>query len=131
MHIEQDLRMPGAVVLQVKGEVTNRHFHRFNDATEPTQYDGRSLLILDIRLVQFIASIGIGALITALRAWRRADGLMVLTKPKPPVAEVLHRIGIEKIISIYDNVNEAYQDNIGADGRLIISTELPKEDSAS
>lgn len=67
----------------------------------------KSSIICDLSLLEFIASIGLGTLVTNAKAARRRGGNLVLVNPQPIVAKVLATTGIDKIIPVYDNYDAA------------------------
>jgi anti-anti-sigma factor len=64
-------------------------------------------LIIDMSGVTFISSIGIRHLVMAAKALSRRNGILVLLKPTPMVAEVLTTTGITEILPIVETDAEA------------------------
>jgi anti-anti-sigma factor len=66
-------------------------------------------VIVDLSGVDFMASQGIGLLLTNGRKLMRAGQKMVLLNPKRLVAAVLHTSGVEKVIPIAHDLDDAVQ----------------------
>jgi anti-sigma B factor antagonist len=64
-------------------------------------------VIMDLSLVEFMASIGIGAIVGAANAARQRGGKIVLFNPRPIVALVLEKTGVDAIIPIVTNLDAA------------------------
>ncbi len=64
-------------------------------------------IIIDLSLVEFIASIGLGTLVTNAKTVRRRGGNLVLLNPQPIVAKVLKSTGIDDIVPVYDDFDAA------------------------
>jgi anti-sigma B factor antagonist len=65
------------------------------------------LLLVDLRNVSFIGSMGIRSLVVPAQAVRRRGGKMVLMAPPPMVEEVLKTSNIHEIIPIVPDVEAA------------------------
>lgn len=58
-------------------------------------------LIVDMRQLDFLASLGIRTLVSTSKTLAAKDGRMVLLSPQPNVEQVLRTSGIDTIIPIY------------------------------
>ncbi|MFI5252139.1 MAG: STAS domain-containing protein [Bacteroidota bacterium] len=67
----------------------------------------KALIVLDLSQVDFMASIGIGALVSAARSLKLRRGKMVLLNPQPFVERVLEQTHINTLIPIYQNFEDA------------------------
>jgi anti-anti-sigma factor len=68
---------------------------------------GLNLLILDMRLVKFINSTALGAVIKAHKRCRAEGGDLVVAQPSPFVRDVMNKVGIDKLITLYDSEADA------------------------
>ena len=64
-------------------------------------------VVVDLSSVPFLASIGIGMLISSAKAVQNRGGKMVLLNPVPMVADLLTMMGINEIIPIFDDLDAA------------------------
>jgi anti-anti-sigma factor len=103
MELRNERLMEGVDKLTLAGRMDSAGVqeidHRFTALTA-TQ---KALILVDLSLVSFLASIGIRTLVTNAKALRRRGGSMALLKPQPLVAEVLKTAGIDTIIPIFDD----------------------------
>jgi len=67
----------------------------------------KAFVIVDLSHVDFMASIGIGALINAAKSLRLRKGKMVLLNPQPYVGDVLEKTQISSILPICQSFEEA------------------------
>jgi len=67
----------------------------------------KALIVVDLSLVSFLASIGIRTLVISAKALRRRGGHMALLSPQPQVADVLRTAGIESVIPTYHDLEMA------------------------
>lgn len=67
----------------------------------------RALVVVDLSLVSFLASIGIRTLVVNAKALRRRGGRMALVNPQPLVAHVLRTAGIEILIPTFNDLTLA------------------------
>lgn len=67
-------------------------------------------LIVDLDGVDFMDSSGLGALMSGLKRAREKGGKLVLAGPREAVAKVLSISGLDKVFSIYPNIEAAMAD---------------------
>jgi anti-anti-sigma factor len=67
----------------------------------------RSFVVLDLALVEFLASIGVSVIVRTARTLSSRGGRLVLLSPKPNVADVLIRTQIDQIIPVFDDLAKA------------------------
>ena len=79
----------------------------------------RTLAIVDLAGVEFLASIGIATLVRNAKAARLRDGNMVLLNPQPQVARVLAVSRIDQVIPVCYDLDEALTAVRGTASRLL------------
>jgi anti-sigma B factor antagonist len=67
----------------------------------------RNNIVLDLKEVDFISSIGLRAIIFTYKSVKRADGDLRLASPSPAVEMVLKTLGLTPMFSIYPSSKEA------------------------
>ncbi|MGO9443495.1 MAG: STAS domain-containing protein [Thiobacillaceae bacterium] len=87
------IRLSGRLDLKGSDEIAQRF-------TSLTATD-RNHVIVDMREVQFIASIGMRLLLSCAKAKSNRGGQLVLVGLQPSVREALETAGIESLIRIY------------------------------
>jgi anti-anti-sigma factor len=71
--------------------------------------DDDNLIVLDMARVRFIDSISLGMLVPLQLYARRMRGDMGVMALQPKIRELFKALSLDKIIKVYDNVNEAAQ----------------------
>ena len=66
-------------------------------------------VIIDMAGVEFLASIGIRLILSSAKAISRRGSKVVILNPQPMVEDVFKTSGINKLIEIYHDYNEACQ----------------------
>jgi anti-anti-sigma factor len=69
----------------------------------------KSLVAVDISGVTFLASIGMRTLVSSARALMNRGGAMALANPQPLVQQALIAAGIDSLIPIYPDAQQATQ----------------------
>ena len=64
-------------------------------------------LVLDLSGVAFVDSSGIGALIGALRRSRETGSAVAVCSPRPSVNRVLDLVGLDRLVPVVANVEQA------------------------
>ncbi len=67
----------------------------------------RGFVVLDLALVEFLASIGVSVILRTARALSSRGGRLVLLSPRPGVADVLNRTQIDRIIPVFHDLATA------------------------
>src|SRR5262245_34004697 len=67
----------------------------------------QNFIVVDLALVEFLASMGIATLVRNARAVRLRRGNMVLLNPRPNIEQLLTSMGITRIIPVSHSLDEA------------------------
>jgi stage II sporulation protein AA (anti-sigma F factor antagonist) len=94
-------------VLTLKGEFDTIHVPVLQEEVEALVERGFGHLILDLRLVKFINSTALGAIIRAHKRCKAEGGELVLSQPSNFVRDVIKKVGIDKLIPMYETESEA------------------------
>lgn len=89
--------------LTLKGEFDTFYCPALMDEVEDLLDRGVNHLILDMRLVKFINSTALGAVIKAHKRARAEDGDLVVAQPSPFVRDVMTKVGIDKLIDLHED----------------------------
>ena len=68
---------------------------------------GETRLVIDLSAIDYISSKGLAALLSAAKKLRLAEGRFVLAGIKDPVRTVMEISGLNKIFTIFPNVEAA------------------------
>jgi anti-sigma B factor antagonist len=89
-----------AVVLQVKGDVDAQTFEQLEDTMGSLIGRGVYRIIVELSEVRYLASAGVGVLISALCQARERGGSVVLMRPTETVYNVLELLGILAVFEV-------------------------------
>jgi anti-anti-sigma factor len=106
MNIDTNLSDDYAV-LSIKGEFDTFHCPRFQEQIDNVVEQGISFIILSMRLVKFINSTALGAIIKASKVCKAQDGALVLSQPSSFVRDIVGRLGIDQIMPVFDDEEQA------------------------
>lgn len=106
MKIDKSLHDDYAI-LTLKGEFDTFYCPTLMQEVETLVERGVNHLILDMRLVKFINSTALGAVIKAHKRCRAEGGDLVIAQPSPFVRDVMNKVGIDKLVTLHDTESEA------------------------
>ena len=89
--------------LTLKGEFDTFYCTPLLEEVEDLLERGVNHMILNMRLVKFINSTALGAVIKAHKRCRAEDGELVIAHPSPFVRDVMTKVGIDKLIDLHDD----------------------------
>jgi anti-anti-sigma factor len=104
----ESVDLPGDIVqLKLVGRLdmdgTQAIYNKFTFATTTR----RAKMIVDLSGVTFLASIGIRLLLTSAKAQATRGGKMILAAPQPMVRHVIEIAGIDKLVTLVEDVETA------------------------
>ncbi len=100
MKIDKSLHDDYAT-LTLKGEFDTFYCPALMEEVEDLVERGINHLILDMRLVKFINSTALGAVIKAHKRCRAEGGDLVISQPSPFVRDVISKVGIDKLVAMH------------------------------
>jgi anti-sigma B factor antagonist len=100
-------RKPGYAVLSVAGDVDAGTEQLFRDALTSVLAHGVPRIAVDLSLVDFMSSAGIGVLMGVRRVLADAGGSLALASPHGQVAQVLSMTGVAEVIPVTASVPDA------------------------
>ena len=95
----------GHVVCSPVGEVEAYTVAAFRDALAELSTSDR--LVIDMSLVTFVDSAGLGALIGGIRRTRDLGGSVAVACGRPTIRKLLHNTGFDRIVPVTETVQEA------------------------
>ncbi|WP_278921985.1 MULTISPECIES: STAS domain-containing protein [Pseudophaeobacter] len=100
-------RADGAQIVTVNAERIDAAMAiQFKEDMRAETEDGTDRIILDLSLVQFIDSSGLGAIVAAMKQLGR-DRRLDLAGPTPMVEKVFRLTRMDTIFNLYSTLNEA------------------------
>jgi len=97
----------GMQVLSLIGKLDIFSKNNFNETIDYHREQGTKGIILNIRGVTFIDSVGIGALVSAAKIFKQMKGKVLLVNPQETVQHILEQTNIVQLIPIF-SADEAY-----------------------
>jgi anti-anti-sigma factor len=92
----------------VSGAMDAHTFEPFFKAVSKLIEAGTLRIVLDLREMSYITSVGINYLVNLRLLRKKAGGEVVLVKPQPQVQNVLQMIGLLPVLPIAETVEEAW-----------------------
>jgi anti-sigma B factor antagonist len=100
-------RQGQAAVVEVAGSVSITEADRLRQTLEQLAAERFPLLVLDLGRMDFISSLGLGAIIAGHLKCRHHRGQIRLVNPQQAVRELLETTRLTKLFGIYDSVQQA------------------------
>lgn len=100
----------GVVVLKPEGRLNMVAAPAVREAVASIVDSGRSRVAVDLSGVEFIDSSALGALISGLKTTRQAGGDLRIAGANDQVKLVLSLTNLERVLTPYDTVENAYGD---------------------
>ena len=97
----------GAAVLRVSGEVDVATAPRLREQVVSLVGDGERRIVVDLEVVDFIDSTGLGVLVGALKRVRTHGGELVIVCTQPRLLKVFEITGLVRVFELHDTVNAA------------------------
>ena len=100
-------RHDGAAVVSISGSVSMAEAERLGKRLEKLAAEKAPIIVLEMSEMDFICSLGLGAIITGHLKCCHHCGQIRLVNPTPPVRELLETTRLTKLFDIYDNIEQA------------------------
>lgn len=99
MNIDTTLTADYAI-LTLKGEFDTFHCPRFQEEVEDILKRDIRYIVLNMRLVKFINSTALGAVIRASKMCKAEEGELTLSSLSPFVEDILNKLGIDQMLTV-------------------------------
>ncbi|MEM8713681.1 MAG: STAS domain-containing protein [Planctomycetota bacterium] len=105
MHITAE---PGDshVVLHLRGEFDTFYCHLLEEEIAAVQKSGIQLVVLNLRLVKFINSTALGAIIKASKALTKDGGMLVISRPSAFCRDIIEKVGLNRVVPVAETDEE-------------------------
>lgn len=100
-------RRDDAVVCRIAGSATMDTSHRFHEQLLEACPESAALMIVDLRELDFICSLGLGSLVASHLRVRKSGGWLRLVGPRPAVREMLEMTRLDLLMPVFASVDEA------------------------
>jgi anti-anti-sigma factor len=102
MHINVEHREDYAV-LHLRGEFDTYYCRHLQEEIDALIEAGTVNAILNLRLVKFINSTALGAIIKASKSLGAHGGKLALSRPSAFCRDIIEKVGLDRVVPIYDN----------------------------
>ncbi|MFT7677933.1 MAG: anti-sigma B factor antagonist [Planctomycetota bacterium] len=129
MHITVDPSDSHAI-LHLRGEFDTYYCPLLQEEIDGLSKAGINQVVLNLRLVKFINSTALGAIIKSSKMLSGSGGKLVISRPSPFCRDILEKVGLDRVVSVFDNDEDAVG-SLSGDAGLAESESDFKEDPSS
>jgi len=112
MHIQAEPR-ENYTVLHLRGEFDTFYCPLLQSEVDSLMAAGVHHIVLNLRLVKFINSTAMGAIIKASKSLKAAGGQLTISRPSSFCRETLTKVGLERVVPIFDSDEAAGEAMLG------------------
>ncbi len=88
-------------VLHLRGEFDTYYCPLLQQEVNALLHAKDVRVVLNLRLVKFINSTALGAIIKASKSLQQAGGRLAISRPSPFVKEILEKVGLDRVVPIF------------------------------
>lgn len=103
MKVLKEYLSSGVAVLTLRGEFDSFVTNAFSGVIQSVIDEGYAKVVLNMRLVKFVNSTGLGAMIKGRKHCKEAKGDLVVSQPSAAVREAMESLGLDRLFSLYDD----------------------------
>lgn len=107
LSLEIEPTADGHTLLRVTGEIDVYTAPKLREQLIQLANDGVSHIVVDLNMVEFLDSTGLGVLVGALKRARASKGSFVLVCDQPRLLKIFRITGLERVFQLYPSVPEA------------------------
>jgi anti-anti-sigma factor len=93
--------------LHLRGEFDTYYCKHLQEQIDALIKSGVTRVVLNLRLVKFINSTALGAIIKASKSLTSRGGKMVIAKPSTFCREIIEKVGVDRVVPIFDEEADA------------------------
>ncbi len=108
MHITAEPRENHAI-LHLRGEFDTYYCPALQKEVDELQRAGVNNVVLNLRLVKFINSTALGAIIKANKALVKAGGGLAISRPSSFCKDIIEKVGLDRVVPVFGNDEDAGQ----------------------
>jgi len=106
MHITADAR-DSYTILHLRGEFDTFYCPLLEKEINALVAGGTSRVVLNLRLVKFINSTALGAIIKASKTLQSQGGHLVISRPSNFCRDIIAKVGLNRVVPMFDTDEEA------------------------
>jgi anti-anti-sigma factor len=130
MHISVEPRDDHAI-LHLRGEFDTYYVPHLQKEIDDLAKAGILRVVLNLRLVKFINSTALGAIIKASKGLSAKQGKLVISRPSAFCRDILEKVGLDRVVNVFDSDEAAVASFAQAQPSRAKSAEDPSEESSS
>ncbi|HEX5051449.1 MAG TPA: STAS domain-containing protein [Planctomycetota bacterium] len=100
--------------LHLRGEFDTFYCKHLQDEIDGLVQSGVTRVVLVLRLVKFVNSTALGAIIKAAKTLAAKGGKLVIAQPSPFCREIIGKVGIDRVVPVFDTQEQAQKALFGA-----------------
>ena len=108
MNVRVGTRENKSAHVVIEGSMDAHTFPQFQSAMVELTDGGTVFLVLDLRSMTYIASVGINFLINLRVQRRKVGGEVILVDPQPNVMKILKMLGLLEVLVVSPTVEDAW-----------------------
>jgi len=108
MHITAE-PLENYAILHLRGEFDTYYCPALQKEVDELQRAGVNNVVLNLRLVKFINSTALGAIIKANKALVKAGGKLVIARPSSFCKDIIEKVGLDRVVPVFGSDEEAGQ----------------------
>jgi len=108
-------------ILHLRGEFDTYYCPLLQEEIDGVLKSGVQNVVLNLRMVKFINSTALGAIIKASKALTSNGGKLVISRPSPFCRDIIEKVGLDRVVPVFDTDEAAAQ---------ALFVETPKTDAA-
>jgi len=93
--------------LHLRGEFDTYYVSHLQDEIDALLNAGVSNAVLNLRMVRFINSTALGAIIKTSKQLAKAGGRLVIARPSTFCRSIIEKVGLDRVVPVYDTEEEA------------------------
>ena len=102
MHISVEPSDDHAI-LHLRGEFDTYYVPHLQQEIDSLAKAGVVQVVLNLRLVKFINSTALGAMIKASKGLQQKRGRLVISRPSTFCRDILEKVGLDRVVNVYDS----------------------------
>jgi stage II sporulation protein AA (anti-sigma F factor antagonist) len=106
MHINVEPR-DGYALVHLRGEFDTYYCPHLQEEIDALIEGGIARVVLNLRLVKFINSTALGAILKASKSLAAKDGRLVISRPSSFCREIIEKVGLDRVVPMYDSDDAA------------------------
>jgi len=130
MHISVEPRDDHAI-LHLRGEFDTYYVPHLQKEIDDLAKAGILRVVLNLRLVKFINSTALGAIIKASKGLAAKGGKLAISRPSAFCRDILEKVGLDRVVGVYDSDEAAAASFSKAQPAKAAAAEDPAEESSS